>query len=98
MDMLRKSATDWNIALGKTQIAGLGLKLGDYAVLSAGCLMLFIVGLAGERRQLGSPGELLEKGSFIHRWLWIALTVVMILVWGIYGPGYDPAEFVYMQF
>ena len=28
----------------------------------------------------------------------IVIIAVMTVCWGIYGPGYDPAEFVYMQF
>ena len=28
----------------------------------------------------------------------VSILVPLLLVFGIYGPGYNPAEFVYMQF
>ena len=41
---------------------------------------------------------MLDKKSFALRGFVIFAGVMLVLVFGIYGPGYDPAAFVYMQF
>ena len=80
------------------EIFALGLNRSDFIVLAAGMLIMFVISVIEEKNQIDTPGELLERKSFALRFVLIAVTVLLIAFWGIYGPGYDPADFVYMQF
>lgn len=98
IDMMRRTLVDQRLSLGKTEIAGLGLGKADFLILAIGMLIMFVISIMEEKNQIDTPGELLERRSFAVRFAVIAITVLMIAFWGIYGPGYDPADFVYMQF
>ena len=36
--------------------------------------------------------------ELILQWAVIFVGLVLVIIFGSYGPGYDPADFVYMQF
>jgi hypothetical protein len=42
--------------------------------------------------------QLLDVKPFALRFFVILVGIMMILVFGMYGPEYSAAEFVYMQF
>ncbi len=42
--------------------------------------------------------EIIIKQDYWFRWMTIVLSVCMILVFGIWGAGYDAASFIYFQF
>ena len=42
--------------------------------------------------------EMLDKKPFILRFALIFIGIMAVIVYGIYGSGYNPADFVYMQF
>jgi hypothetical protein len=98
MDMMKRSLMDLHPAADLKGVFSLGLSRSDYLVLMVGMLVIFVVSLFGEKYRIDTPGELLERKSFAMRFILIALTVLLIAFWGVYGPGYDPADFVYMQF
>ena len=41
---------------------------------------------------------MLDKKPFILRFALIFIGIMAVIVYGIYGSGYNPADFVYMQF
>ncbi len=98
MDMLARSIFDHNIALGREQFFSLGLGRNDFIVLLICTVVLFIVSVLQERNHIDEPGELLDRCGYGLQVVVIVIIAVMTVCWGIYGPGYDPAEFVYMQF
>ena len=98
MDMMKRSLGDQHVSAGLKEIFALGLNRSDFIVLAAGMLIMFVISVIEEKNQIDTPGELLERKSFALRFVLIAVTVLLIAFWGIYGPGYDPADFVYMQF
>lgn len=89
---------DQNLAVGYSQIKTLGLLTVDYAVVALSCLVLFTVSVIQEKHSEESLRVMLDKRSAVIRLGLIIMCICFILVFGIYGPGYDPAEFVYMQF
>lgn len=94
--MLSTMITKFN-ARGLTSEALLGLGLGtaDYAVLSAGLIVLVAVSL------LQRDGSVRHRIAKEHRALRFALYYVLlisILVLGAYGIGYDSSQFIYNQF
>jgi hypothetical protein len=49
-------------------------------------------------QEQGSVRELLSKQNIVFRWAVIYIAIFSILIFGIYGPGFDASSFVYMQF
>lgn len=46
----------------------------------------------------GSVREMLNKQNVAAKWLVYILLLFVILIFGIYGPGYDASSFVYMAY
>lgn len=90
--------TNQNLAMGMQEIGGLGLTKLDYLLLAFCTFFLFAVSLIQEKHKEVSLREMLDRKPFIVRYCVLFVGILVLLVFGIYGPGYDPAEFVYMQF
>lgn len=87
-----------NFGEGIAQFAGLGLDGYDYGLLAVCTVILFFVSLIQERNDGTTIREMLDKKPFVLRLAVIAAGILAILVFGMYGPGFSAAEFVYMQF
>lgn len=98
VNMIKMSLFDQHISAGISQIAGLGINIKDYAILLTGMIIIFVVSVIQERNNNTHLRVLLDKKPLILRWSLTLICLVTILIFGIYGPGYNPAEFVYMQF
>ena len=42
--------------------------------------------------------EMLDRKPFLLRFAVIFIGIMAVIVYGVYGSGYNPADFVYMQF
>lgn len=77
-------------------VFNLGLDSKDMLVLFLSCLVLFLVEFAQERgvkiRQWIS-----EQNTWLRWTFWIAL-IFTIIIFGIYGKGYDSSGFIYMAY
>ena len=74
-------------------ILKLGLSLGDYIVLAIGTIILFIFD--------GNSNKIVEKikNSSVEMKLTIFCSVgLLVLVFGIYGIGFNVSEFIYSKF
>ena len=80
------------------QYAELGLDAWDYGLLAVCTCILFVTSLIQERNDGTTIRELLDRKPFLLRFGVIVAGIMMILVFGIYGPEFAAAEFVYMQF
>ena len=98
MEMFGQMITRQNIRGAMADIAVFELTKKDYLVLILGTMVMFAVSLIQERNPDTSLRVLLDRKPFILRYLLILVGIIALLVFGIYGPGFDPAEFVYMQF
>lgn len=73
----------------------LGLNRPNF-ILALVCLfVLWCVSMLQER---GSVREKIAESNIVFRWAIYYIAFFSILVFGIYGPGYDAAAFVYLQF
>lgn len=61
-------------------------------------IVVFIVSVIRERNPGRSVRDMLFEKPFIIRYLLILGLVIWITAYGIYGPGYNAADFVYAQF
>ena len=98
MRMLKRAVFNQNFTEGWSQISNFGLGKKDYLILLMGALVIFVVSVIQERNSTTTLREILDKKSILVRWSLIFVCLVTILIFGIYGPGYNPAEFVYAQF
>ena len=73
-----------------------GVDKQQMAVLVFAILVLFIVGIL---RESGIKiREALAKQNLIFRWALCLLLLIFVLIFGIYGPGYNASSFIYGQF
>ena len=86
---------NWN-KLGNGTLLHLGINRADYVILGIGTLILFIVSMIGRS---GSVRDKMEKKiPFAGRWAIFSALLLIIIVFGAYGLGYDASQFIYNQF
>ncbi len=90
--------TGQNLAQGYAEISKLGLIAHDYVVLAVASIVLLVVSIIQERHQDTDIRTMLDKKSFTFRFLFLYVAVMAVVIFGIYGSGYNAADFVYMQF
>lgn len=79
----------------KKELLSMGLRRMDFIVLLCGLVILFIIDILQER---GSVRERIANRALVIRWSLYIIAFIIILLFGMYGPGYDQNQFVYMQF
>ena len=99
MSMIWRSVADFRIGdfasfacLAKSKI-----DMFDYLIIFGGCTVIFIISIIQEKKKDSVRNLLCEK-SLALQWLLYILMIVAIALFGYYGPGTTPADFVYMQF
>lgn len=74
----------------------LGLKKMDFALLAVGILVMLVVGILGELN-INIRKEL-EKQNLLFKWMVYYLIIFSVIIFGIYGKGYDASSFIYGGF
>ena len=99
-DLSVASAIDAATLTADSTPAAIDLRGFDAAeiVLAIGAAILFFVGVIQERYPHTTIREMLDDNPFALRFILIYLGMVAVAVFGIYGSGYNAADFVYMQF
>lgn len=72
-----------------------GLDAKDLDVLVFSLAVLAVVSILQER---GSVRRMLAQQTLWFRWTIYLLGIFSTLIFGIYGPGYNASQFIYMQF
>lgn len=98
MNTFKLAFTDQSLSVGWSQISELGLEKYEYAIIIFGMIVVFVASVIQERHSSTTIREMLDRKPFALRGLVIFAGLMLVLVFGIYGPKYDPAAFVYMQF
>ena len=91
LTVLRRIFTAWGGALP----GGLGLDAPDMAVGAAALALLFFADIRGQKKDL--HGAVLALPLAAQWALYLGL-IAAILLFGVYGPGYTTAPFIYFQF
>lgn len=73
-----------------------GLSTNDFAILGLCCVVWFCVSLMQENGW--RIREALERQNMLFRWGIFLTAFAVVLVFGIYGPGYDASAFIYRGF
>ena len=97
--MMLRSVTDIHLSdLGDFAcLAPSKLDRLDYLVIIFGSLVMLIVSIVREHTGKEVRQQLMRKPTIVQWPIYIAL-IMLIAVLGVYGPGCNPADFVYMQF
>ena len=74
----------------------LGLSRLEMGILLFSTGVLLAVDIAHEHGV--SLRQKLEEQNLLFRWLAYVAVIVFILMYGVYGPGYNAAQFIYFQF
>lgn len=90
--------TDQSLSRGWSEINHLSLTRLDYLLLIISTALLFFVSLYQETHPDKSVRKMLDTKPFIVRYCILFVGILSLLILGVYGPGFDPAAFVYMQF
>ena len=80
------------------ELGTLGLWGSDYLILLVGIAVIFTFSVIQERHPAANIRTMLDAKPFILRFALLYAGIVCVLVFGIYGSGYNAADFVYMQF
>lgn len=88
----------WVLVNGDLYTLGIGQM--EFTLLMMSIVVLFVVSFLQDQFHKNgvSLRDVLAEQSLIFRWGIILLGIFTILLFGIYGPGYDASEFIYGQF
>lgn len=98
LSMMKRVTYRWydlSFLLDKTLLK-LGLDTANWILLAAAVGVMFFVDLLHERNV--PIRESIAKQHVIFRWLIYYAAIVAVIVFGIYGPDYNSASFIYEQF
>ena len=100
--MLVKSVTDFHISdfsYGNFMAAlkPCGYRTADFMLLALLTVFLFMVSLVKEKKNLMIRDWLMARKLPVQ-WIIIMAGIFSVIIFGYYGPGINPADFVYMQF
>ena len=89
-----KSWNPWELFNGT--VTNLGVSWQDINLVILGVLFLLVVAILKEKH--GSARRWIQKQNIGFRWLiWLMLFFV-VLIYGLYGEGYDASTFIYQGF
>ena len=69
----------------------------DWCVLLFGTVVIFTASVIQERSQR-TIREILDEKCLALRWAVLLAGIFAVVLMGVYGPGVQASEFVYMQF
>ena len=98
VNTIAKFFTDQNFKIGYSQISELKIDLADCFVILIGAAIILFVSIMQERNPERSLRVQLDEKPFAVRFLLLYAGIMAVVVFGVYGSGYDAASFVYMQF
>lgn len=77
-------------------VLGMGLDLYEWGILLAGLLVLILADLLKYRGK--EMTERVMEKPLLLRYIAALLLLAAVYVYGMYGPAYDAAQFIYFQF
>ena len=88
------TTSNWG-ALTDGSFLELGATVADFIVAGVGVLLMFIVSLLAERKAIDAR---LDTKPVITHFILLWALILIVVVFGAYGIGYDATQFIYNQF
>lgn len=96
-DYIKRMLTKFNPwVLFDDSIYTLGMSQKNFHIFLIMLLVLLVVGILQERGM--QIRETIAKQNLYFRWLLYIGAITVLLIYGVYGPGYSYTEFIYQQF
>lgn len=73
----------------------LGLERPHFCLMIICILILWIVSMLQERFQIRQK---FAEQNIVFRWIVLYVAIFAVIIFGVYGPGYDASTFIYEQF
>ena len=98
LEMFRRTFVHWKDITFLTDgtLTTLGLNTANWIVLLVGVAVLFKVDGLHERNI--SIREGIARQNLVFRWIIYIAAVLVVLIFGLYGPAYNASSFIYEQF
>ena len=95
--MIKQMFSVWNPWIFfDNSLYDMGLDRKDFWVL---CFSVFILWAVSFMQERGIKiREELAKQNLVFRWIIYYIAIIFILIFGVYGEGYDASQFIYFQF
>lgn len=94
MGMIFNIFTKFSFSL--TELKSLGIDVPDFIILIFALLVIFIISILNERGV--SVRKEISKQHIVTRWIIYYFIIFAIIIFGAYGPGYDPVDPIYADF
>ena len=78
------------------RLYNIGFAGADFVVLIIGMVIMFVVSLLQEKGY--NIRKTISKQNIPFRWCLYYMIIFAIILFGIYGPGYNVSDFIYGQF
>ena len=98
LNYIRRMLTlgDWWV-LSDGTLYTLGLSVNEISILMISLLMLFAVSIVKYKRKIDLDVFLMEQ-SALFRYTVVIGMLFAVIIWGIYGPAFNSAQFLYFDF
>lgn len=93
-NMIKKIFTNFNF--NSKELFSLGLDLPDYFILIISLIVILIVSIKKEKNI--NLRDQLAKKNIVVRWIILYILIFSILIFGAFGPGYQPVDPMYADF
>ncbi len=94
--MIKRIFTTPGISSFANTVLTCGMDQHDFIIVSVGVVFLLAVGLLQERGV--AIRQSLSHRALPVRWAVYAALVLAVIIFGAYGPGYEPVDLIYGQF
>ena len=92
--MIKKIFTNFKVSA--FELSSLGLDFPDCVILMLALVVVLIIGL---KRENGiNVREKLAQKNIVVRWIILYILIFSILIFGAFGPGYEPVDPMYADF
>lgn len=96
--MIKQMFSEWNpwVFFDGSLINIASMDIKEFLVLWIAVFILWVISMSQEHGI--KIREWIAKQNLLFRWLMYYLAIIFIIIFGIYGPGYDPLKFIYFEF
>ena len=92
--MLKNMLIEHNAwVLADKSLGEIGLATEDIFILFVSFVIVLLVGVLQEKGI--KLRESFEKQGLVFRWVFLLAAIFAVMVFGVYGPGYNAADFIY---
>ncbi|MCE5187793.1 MAG: hypothetical protein LLF75_01205 [Eubacteriales bacterium] len=75
---------------------GFGLDINDFVIIAISFFAILIVSYFQEKGY--QIRQTIERQNIVFQWILLLSGIFTVLMFGVYGPGYNPADFIYAGF